>query len=371
MAVSGFSLLLAAVSALAALASVAVPATADQPDAAARRIEVPADELSDVLRPAETPPPDFNAGQYIDSSGCVFLRTDGGWRGRIERDGAPVCGYPPTLSARRTDPDSVAALFAEPGLPRAARIERDLTQAIIPNLQAAELVAAAVGNRREDAGAPATPPTVAASAVTDAQRSRTEAPPDPLHIGPMVARAPGLARQMAGTGRTDRLCALIGGSPSASLGPGLALCGTGPRPLAVLSGTGPAGARGKDADGAGATVPGTTKVADGGAERRAARGRDAEGARPGPTSSTAERPPQGDKRMIPAGARFVQVGSFRDAQQAQAAAARLARMGLPVVRARQGQAQLVMVGPLDGREAIVRMIERLRGAGYRDLRARR
>ena len=58
--------------------------------------------LAQDFRPAEPPPPDFSARQYIDSKGCVFLRDDdsGGWTARVSRDGAPICGYPPTLSAR-------------------------------------------------------------------------------------------------------------------------------------------------------------------------------------------------------------------------------------------------------------------------------
>ncbi|HRM74569.1 MAG TPA: SPOR domain-containing protein, partial [Paracoccus sp. (in: a-proteobacteria)] len=50
--------------------------------------------LAQDFRPAEPPPPDFSARQYIDSKGCVFLRDDdsGGWTARVSRDGAPICG---------------------------------------------------------------------------------------------------------------------------------------------------------------------------------------------------------------------------------------------------------------------------------------
>lgn len=372
MAVTGFSLLLAAVSVLAALASVVVPAQAGQPDGGVRRIEVAADELSETLKPAEAPPPDFTAGQYIDSAGCVFVRTDGGWRGRIDRDGAPVCGYPPTLSARRTGPGSVAALFPEPELPRAARIERDLTQAIIPNLQAAELVAAPLDGRAGEGWAQGTPLTAASS--VDAP-STGDPSPDPLHIGAMVARAPELSRQMAGAGRTDRLCALIGAGQAAPEAPGLGLCGGGPISLAALSRTASgarAGSSARARDGAAhaAVPPGKGKV-NMDAARRVPRIAVQTGAGPTKTVPSGKGAGRDELRMIPPGARFVQAGSFRDTRQAQEAARKLARMGLPVVRANEGKVQLVMVGPLEGREAIVRMIERLRRAGYRNLRARR
>ncbi len=54
-----------------------------------------------IAAPAEDPPDDFAARQYIDSQGCVFLRDEAGaWQSRQARDGQPVCGYPPTFSSR-------------------------------------------------------------------------------------------------------------------------------------------------------------------------------------------------------------------------------------------------------------------------------
>ncbi|SDL29109.1 SPOR domain-containing protein [Paracoccus chinensis] len=366
MGISGFSLLLAAVAALAALANVAVPANAGQPGEGMRRIEVPASELSPALRPAEMPPPDFTAGQYIDSAGCVFVRTDRGWRGRIDRDGAAVCGYPPTLSARRTGPDSEPALFPEPELPRAARIERELTQAIIPNLQAAEL---AEGNPPRKAREGSGNPDPGALGIPQAPQG--EAPPDPLQIGAMVTQAPALSREMAGPGRIDRLCALIGGDGSAQDGASLGLCG-GTTSLASLARVSP-GRKGNGEAGRSAAETGGTKGGppNAGAKKQKAKVAASGGSGASRAGASAKALPPDDMRMIPPGARFVQVGSFRKAGQAQAAAGTLARMGVPVVRGKEGGAELVMVGPLDGREAIVRMIERLRRAGYRDLRARR
>lgn len=366
MGISGFSLLLAAVAALAALASVTVPTEAGQPGEGMRRLEVPASELSPALQPAETPPPDFTAGQYIDSAGCVFVRTDGGWRGRIDRDGAAVCGYPPTLSARRTGSDSEPALFPEPELPRAARIERELTQAIIPNLQAAEL---AEGNPVREARKESGNPDL--GAVGNPQVPQGEAPPDPLQIGATVTQAPVLSREMAGPGRIDRLCALIGGSRTAQDGASLSLCG-GATSLASLARVSPERKENSKAGRSAAEAGGTKGVSpNAGAKTRKAKVAASEGSGASRAGASAKALPPDDMRMIPPGARFVQVGSFREAGQAQAAAARLVRMGVPVLRGTEGKAELVMVGPLDGREAIVRMIEKLRRAGYPDLRARR
>lgn len=54
--------------------------------------------------PDPPPPDDFAARQYIDGSGCVFLHDDDGWQARRDRDGAQVCGFPPTLSQRGLAP---------------------------------------------------------------------------------------------------------------------------------------------------------------------------------------------------------------------------------------------------------------------------
>ena len=369
MGVSGFSLLLAAVAALAALASVTVPAEAGQPGEGMRHVEVPASELSPALRPAETPPPDFTAGQYIDSAGCVFVRTDGGWNGRVDRDGAAVCGYPPTLSARRTGPESEPALFPRPELPPAARIERDLTQAIIPNLQAAELT----GPEGKAGKTPAEAVANSAALPVVADQPRGELTSDPLQIGAVIAQAPALSRQMAGPGRNDRLCALIGASQPAPDGASLGLCGSA-APLASLSHISPGGKGGAAAGRSAATArtasATTGDLAHPGAKRQEANAV-ARGSRTDRAAASGKAASPDDMRMVPPGARFVQIGSFRDAGQAQATAGKLARLGVPVARAKDGRAELILVGPLKGREAIVRMIERLRHAGYGDLRARR
>ena len=69
------------------------------PAAPERVLDVPADEISDSLSPAEAPPPDFTAAQYIDSQGCVFVRVAEGWRARIARDDHhPVAAPVITLS---------------------------------------------------------------------------------------------------------------------------------------------------------------------------------------------------------------------------------------------------------------------------------
>lgn len=382
MAVTGFSLLLAAMSALAGLAALALPADAGAGAAPLRVAEVPADELSDRLRPAETPPPDFAAAQYIDSAGCVFVRTDQGWRARVARDQTPVCGYPPTLSARRTDPDSQLALFPDPAEPQAQRFHRELTEAIIPNLNTGELAADADGAADGEAPAGAEPGGAPAGRAAAAPAVPGAAPmlggprapkrQDAFALGEIMARAPVLSGQMTRPGHLDRVCALIGGALQEPDASALGLCGTPAASLAGLAKIAPVPRQAADTrQAAPKAESGTGK---GGAGQ--ASGRDeAAGAKPRKAATAARKaaPPADDPRMIPPGARYVQVGAFRDPGKADRTARELSAQGLPVVRSRaaEGQPQLIMVGPLEGREAIVRMIDRLGRAGYRNVVARR
>lgn len=415
MRISGFAALVAGVAVACLLAVLALPARASGttnsdagaavrlvPAALPRILDVPPDELSDSLHPAEAPPGDFTAAQYIDSSGCVFVRTGDGWLARVARDGAPLCGYPPTFSARGIASDPLAPPSPRPE-PRAVAIQRTLAETIIPALQAGELVpgrspdpagSAEVAGRSQDIN-------MAAASATDATLAAVSPPgstSDPLGLAGASAHAGEVRRQMAAGSRAARLCDLIGASPAADArGAGTALghCGTAAPSLAALSpphaGTpgqlaarsAPGSKLARQEQGAPVTAsdPATAHAreraahevpAAGGASSRqkpAVHG----GRRAVQAAGKAAARPAGGAGMIPPGARYVQIGAFRDSATADRTARRLVGMGLPVVRSggRTGAAQLIMVGPLDGREAIVRTIDRVRRAGFRDAYARR
>ncbi len=71
-----------------------------------------------------------------------------------------------------------------------------------------------------------------------------------------------------------------------------------------------------------------------------------------------------------AGARFVQVGTYRNPANAQRAAQTIARMGMRARIGKRGSTMTVQAGPFAGQQALATALQRLRGAGYADAFAR-
>lgn len=359
----------------------------------------PAAALALDLSPAETPPEDFPGQQYIDSRGCVFLRDADSWKPRQTRDGQPVCGYPPSLSQRGIDGrPRLRALDPDAGKSRAQLIEEALTRAVVPNLRAGELVS--------DARPLATLPDMG-------PEPSDSAPMDTLRVA--LRAAPGVRESMSRDLQPNRrLCALLGyddssaGKTQAVLGrdPSQGYCGSLPDPdLSRLAFVRPIGTP---------LQPEKEARPTGSPVKSAGRPRDAVQARPAPVAAMASAPPvprpvadakkpaaapkkvaanpapvtstppkQGAATpapsaggnlqrsplppvgLIPAGARYVELGHFATGPAADAAAQKALSLGYPVLRGKgQGKTAFLLAGPFQGREAIVRALYGLRKAGF-------
>lgn len=68
--------------------------------------------------PAEQPPSGFAGRQYVDSTGCVFLRADLNgsvlWVPQVTADRRPVCGRAPTVEMIAADKAEVTVAQAAP-----------------------------------------------------------------------------------------------------------------------------------------------------------------------------------------------------------------------------------------------------------------
>lgn len=318
------------------------------------------------LRPAEAPPEGFQAGQYIDSRGCVFLRDDAGrWTPRLARDHTPLCGYPPSVSLRGLDgKPRLRALDPDAGKTRTERASEALARVMANGLHQGELAS----DPRPLQVLPDLGPEPHSTQPLDDLKAA-------LRAAPAVRQ--GMSRDLQ---PNRRLCALLGYDGQAKAGrvgqdPTKGYCAALPASdLSRLAFARPVGS-GRDAA-TGTPMPGAamldvTSVRP--SARLAGSGKTGIPALSGPRATGKEqsKPAAGTAvGMIPAGARYVQIGSYADAAQADRAARRAAGLGYPLLRAKNrgmpGVAALILAGPFDSREGIVRALDRLRRAGFRD-----
>ena len=177
----------------------------------------------DVNEPAELPSANFKERQYVDSSGCVFIRAGYGgnvtWVPRVGRSGEHVCGYKPSLApgapviamqAGAAPARPAASAPTPPSAPAQAAASAPVVQtAPAPRVAAAPAPVAAPAVPRKVAntrplfgaarpGAPmptialtTTPPKIGLAAATTQQPLPTLSAPQAGPEVPMVATAAG------------------------------------------------------------------------------------------------------------------------------------------------------------------------------------
>lgn len=341
--------------------------------------------------PVPPPPDDFASLQYIDGAGCVFERDGGDWIARLDRDGAPVCGFPPSLAARRTDPGAERILpLGKPAEPSAPG------ELLMQHL--------ASGLRQGEFSADPLPPEARSAPVPPSR-------PAPLQVelNEVLGRTTALRATLTGAGGTTAgLCDLLGYQPDTTSPPilgadvtqGLCPGMRAPTPESRItegvrqdsapmrqvaqqalrpSDSSSVAAPGPTSDSRGlqtasrpeSTSQGTASsvVASGVAADR----RSEVGAKPASTSSVAtNRTGLADAavtvEMIPASARYVQIGSFADDRNATLTIRRLSQMGFKVgqtyTRKDDQRVRVIMAGPFANRQSLVAALNHLRRNGY-------
>lgn len=258
---------------------------------------------------AEAPPADFTGLQYIDSTGCVFLRaTFGGtvgWVPQVNADRKPLCGYPPTLAQA---PGAEAVAPADDKLPAADEV--DLAAAV-----------AAVAFTPEAAGQPEAPPQTAS----------------PRKIGCYKSAPVPIVVDLQGGGKAV-VCTRGDGSRD------------GWRPPIYPEGS--------------EVPPGQAAL-----EAELAPGR-CFGSLPCLGAAAPEAAPEPASTEVPVGTIFVQVGAFAVAANADRSEAQIAQMGLPAGRSglvlAGTELQVIHAGPFTDRSEALAAQAQLRAAGFSD-----
>ena len=84
--------------------------------------------------PAEFPPQSFTSEQYVDSTGCAFIRTGQGastdWLPRISQDRRQICGLPPSLSQMAAAPVAPAPVVGAAPVTRPAQAPMRLREPV-------------------------------------------------------------------------------------------------------------------------------------------------------------------------------------------------------------------------------------------------
>lgn len=292
--------------------------------------------------PEPPPPGDFPGAQYIDRTGCVFVREGEAWVPRLDKAGAPICGFPPSKGA---DTGAAAAAIPSP--------EKALADMLAEGLRAGDLAA----------GQPAAPlselPPDPAQAVLDAQvqdQLAVERRMRSMLAGPAPA---GLCESL-GYRPADGPVAVIGGDVTQGLCPGM----TAPelKPVTVAA-TEPRSAPETLKP---EPVPTASEKVDPASVRRTGTAAKEQVVARKPAAPSAA--PPSSVEVIPANARYVEIGTFADAANAMAVLRSLSQEGFRTAQRDQKvgdkTGKAILAGPFADRQALVTALNRLRANGF-------
>ncbi|WBU64467.1 SPOR domain-containing protein [Paracoccus aerodenitrificans] len=332
--------------------------------------------------PAEAPPPDFAGAQYIDSTGCVFIRSGDGWSPRRDGDGQAVCGFPPSSSAwsdHRSRSDDTGNIPS---------IERSLTELVVSSGATAGAFASGSNSAEPDG-----------RRLMKAEDMGRISDPDGIgaQIGrELRARAKGAGRLSAADTSDRRFCYLIGMKPASVSGISEAsdltqgLCQGTPESVGATVKPQKQAAESEDpadrqmAHGAGqgpgvspasaVTNAKTLPAVRAGDEAKAAASRMSgrktvpaatQEAAPKPVTN-AVRPRRNPLAEVPPHAHFVQLGRY-SGDEIEATIRAVATLGYPVARERlddPGAAGIILAGPFPSRERLISALSHLRRSGF-------
>lgn len=340
-----------------------------------------AQSLRDAQGPAEVPPSSFKGTQYVDSRGCVFIRAgiDGNvtWVPRVTRSRELICGQTPTLSAgavATTQP--VPEVAPAPPAPRQPRV----AEAPAANPPVVRRAPAAVARPVVPAAAPLPAPvetndSATAQSTSDIAGPTTRVVPRHVFEQRSLKRPSRVPEGYVPVWDDDRLNPRraeqnLNGIAQTRL----VWTRTVPRRLIDRSTGRDMTARVPlvfpytDIDTQNRELGRVTLIRQDGQTVKRVQRKTRAKAR-APVVSTRSAPKAVTPKAAPAG-QYVQVGTFAVPDNAQAAAQRILRAGLParIGKMRRGgkSYQVVLAGPFASSAALSKGLQQSRAAGFGD-----
>ncbi|MGB0797726.1 MAG: SPOR domain-containing protein [Planktomarina sp.] len=366
---------------------------------------VMAQNLSANAVPKELPPSSFSGRQYVDSAGCVFIRAGvsgvTNWVPRVSRDRNVICGQKPTFAGRSAPveaPVAVAAAAApvQKPAPVAAPTRVVRQQTVVRSAPAVQPVRQAVTQKQ--AFTYVTPPTPTAGTVVNlggncanaSAASQAYINATGVRCGPQDWK-PGQAGRIGQASGTTAAPAQVYAQATASTVPRVQR-----QYLFSRATTGdvvandrvhqvaPSGYRNVWTDGRLNPYRGIPGQEAYRANTATAKVQDNSWYPPRPTVSTRSAVPTRRAVVqaptttrvvatsnVGAGHRWVQVGSFTNAANAQRTARRFQNMGLSVRIGKASSYQVVLIGPYSNGSSLQSALNSARRAGFGDAYTRR